>query len=41
MGIRIETEETLKAVLHGIVQQKETLFNGGYAEECPREGRVM
>jgi hypothetical protein len=38
MGIRIETEETLKSVLLGIVEEKEILFNGGYAKES--DGRL-
>ena len=32
MGTRIETEETLKSVLLGIVEEKGLLFSGGYEE---------
>ena len=37
MGTRIETEETLKSVLLGIVEEKELLFSGGYEEGIDEE----
>ena len=33
MSVKIKTEETLKAVLHEMIQQNENLFDGRYAAE--------